>query len=355
MEEKNKKSRIEIIVFASLMLLLGLSLIFSSQINIGLKRLCKAVGANITSGELVVRYIPVGQGDAVAINMPNGEVMVIDAGPKTSTNILAHRVKNTVLKDATDRVIDYLILSHPDIDHSGGACALFEEFEVKNFYRPNVGSTEESSFVLTHDTEEYAELIRKSKQKAHNTYIVNKDYAFEVGEVAVKIFAPIREYTDTNQMSCVVKLTYFEHSFLFTGDLQDEAEADMILAHKSELSADVLKVAHHGSYKATSEEFVDCVRPKYAVICVGNNSYGHPTIQVRNRLDKVGAHIMRTDHGDVAFEADKYTLSVMDTDLIASTIFVAWWKIVLALELALGAAIVGLIIKLKREKSKDEV
>lgn len=337
------------------MLVLALSLAFNDKINTGLKRLSKAIGAEITSGELVVRYIPVGQGDAAAINMPNGEVMVIDCGPKTSTNVFVNYMKHTVLKDATDKDIDYFILSHPDVDHSGGACALFEEFDVKNFYRPNVGSADESGFSLTHDTEEYAELIRKSKEKDCNVHIVDPNYFFNIGEVEVKIFAPLRVYEDTNQMSCVVKIMYYGKSFLFVGDLQSTAEQDMIDEYGEELHADVLKVAHHGSYKATTEEFLECVMPTYAVICVGNNSYGHPTMQVFNRLTAVGAEILRTDYGEIGFEADKYTLSVMDTDLITSTIFVAWWKIVLALEILLSVLIVKTIIALRRNKKEIEL
>ena len=115
---------------------------------------------------------------------------------------------------------------------------------------------------------------------------------------------------DANQISVVTRLTYGEHAFLFTGDAEMDLEEHMV-ASGLELSADVLKVAHHGSKTSSSTAFLRAVSPKYAVISCGFNDYGHPTPEVLSRLAQVGAQVYRTDlSGDIVFVSDGINLSL---------------------------------------------
>lgn len=356
MEKKNEKTWLKTIILGIFIAIFALSLFFSGKIDAKLNKLAKSIGVNISKNELIVHYISVGQGDAIAINFPNEEVMIIDCGTKISTNVLVKYIANNVLKDRNNRDVDYLVISHPDIDHSGGGCAVFEEFDVKNFYRPNIASIDETGFAMVSETPEYAELINKSKTEGCNINIVDKNYEFNVGNAQVKIFAPLRAYSSTNEMSCVVRIKYLEKTFLFVGDLQDTAELDMLEAYGNELKADVLKVGHHGSYKATSLDFINCVKPEYAVISVGINSYGHPNMQVINNLKSVNATVLRTDElGDIRFCVSNSGLSLLDEGEVCSTIFLKWWKIVVVAEIGLSILLVIEVVRVRKLRKRDEI
>lgn len=355
MEKENEKTWLKTIILAIFIVIFATSLIFCNKIDAGLDSFAQSIGVNISKNKLIVHYISVGQGDAIAINFPNEEVMIIDCGPKSATNVLLDYIANNVLKDRENRDIDYLIVSHPDIDHSGGGCAMFEEFDVKNFYRPNIACADESGFSRICETPEYAELINKANAEGCNINVVDKNYEFSVGDAEIKIFAPLKSYSSTNEMSCVVKIKCLNKEFLFVGDLQDTAEYDMLEAYGNEFKADVLKVGHHGSYKATSVDFINCVKPEYAVVSVGINSYGHPNMQVINNLKSANITVLRTDEmGNIRLCVDENGLNLLNSAEVCSTIFLKWWKIVLLVEIGLSILLVIKIVKLKKLKKRME-
>lgn len=131
--------------------------------------------------------------------------------------------------------------------------------------------------------------------------------------------APVSDsYSDLNNCSAVVKIEYLNSSFLFTGDAEIPAESE-IMAQNCDLRADVLKVGHHGSKTSSSAAFLQKIKPKYAIISVGNNSYGHPAPEVITRLEDVGAKVYTTrDCGTVVVETDSnnYTLSNNTTAIV---------------------------------------
>ena len=141
--EKKKKEYIRIIILTICTLILMISAIFSSPISSGIKKLLFKTGVKICDDELVVHFVDVGQGDASIITFPNGQIMMIDAGPKASQNVLLEYIRDNVKHITKNFTIDYLLLTHPDTDHSGGMCAIFEQFDVKHFYRPNIASKSE--------------------------------------------------------------------------------------------------------------------------------------------------------------------------------------------------------------------
>ena len=347
--EKKKKEYIKIIILTVIVTILLISVIFSSSISIAIKKMLFKTGVKICDDELVVHFVDVGQGDASIIIFPNGQTMMIDAGPKGAENELVEYIRNNITSGGNNQVIDYLILTHPDTDHSGGMCAVFKNFDVKHFYRPNIASISEdvNDFIAVCDINEYKEVINTSiDEQGLETNIINQNYTLNIGDVKVEIFAPLRAYSTTNSMSPVIKVTYLGQSFLFAGDIQMDAEHDMLVYYSSQLDADVLKVAHHGSNTSSSEQFIAQVSPQYAVISVGSaNSYGHPSYETVVTLQKHKVQIIKTYDNIVRFSLGDQGLELLDRDIVISKVFVEWKVIALILSTILVAVELVFIIK----------
>lgn len=358
MEKKQKKEYAKIIVLGVLILVFAFSAIFNSQISSVIKGLLYKFNISINDKDLSVHYIKVGQGDAIAIRFPNSEIMLIDAGPKDSQNSLVKYLKNEVLKSDKDLAIDYLILTHSDIDHSGGVCAVFKEFEVKNFYRPNIASASENKndYAMKVDGMEYDEAIKTSiKEKDLSTKIINQEYCFSVGKSKIEIFPPVKAYNTTNKMSPIIKISSFDKSFLFAGDIQEESESDMVKFYKSKLDADVLKVAHHGSNNSTSQEFINAVSPDYAVICVGVNTYGHPHFTTISNLENANIKVYSTFNDNVRFICNKKGIKVLSSKTTQSYEFVEWWVVATGIDVVLLINLTVVTIIFIKNKRKEEI
>lgn len=352
MEKKQIKKYIQIVIISVLILLFGISTIFTSAISRGLKNLLFKGNVRANS-DLVVHFIDVGQGDAIAIKFPNEQIMLIDSGPKISQNYLIEYIQEKVMVSNNDLVIDYMLLTHSDIDHSGGMCAVFAEFDVLNFFRPNIACETEQikDFALKSTLDEYNEVITSSKaEKGINVSVINQNYEFNVGDATIQIFAPLKGYDTTNEMSPIVKISYLGKSFLFTGDLQEEGEKDMIKKYGTTLNADVLKVGHHGGANSTSAEFVYAVSPQYAIICVGKNNYGHPSFATIEKLQSSGAIVMTTDENAIRFVCAKDMFGVLPKNKIHSYEFVEWWIIALIFEIILVLILCKIIVEFVKNK-----
>ena len=353
--EKQKKRFVKIIILSTIIVVLALSCVFNSKISSLLTTgLYKGLDVRTNSDDLVVHYITIGQGDAVAIQFPNRQTMLIDTGPKSGQNNLISYINGNVIKDNMLPTIDYVLLSHPDIDHAGGMCAVFGGFNVKCFFRPNVASLseDESGFALKSESDEYDEVIKAAKcEDGIKIEKVVEYFQFYVGKVKVEIFPPVGVYDTTNEMSQVVKISYLGKSFLFTGDIGFAAESDMIAKYSNKLDADVLKVAHHGSKNSTSEQFVDMVSPEYAVICTHKNLYGHPALRVIATLEDSGAKICRTDLMHIRFVCSKDYFGLLKQDTIKSYVSMQWWKIALAIDIVLIIVLLKDLVKMFRNKS----
>ena len=353
MEKKQKKKYVQIVIVGIVMLLIALSTIFSSSISNGIENILYKADIRANKQDFVVHFIKVGQGDAMAITFPNGKVMVIDSGPKDCQNMLVEYIKSNVMSSNNDLAIDYAILTHSDIDHSGGMCAIFSEFDVKTFFRPNIASKSENSnnFAIETELVEYNELINLAQQeKDVEIYTIDEEYRLRVGDVLVEIFPPIKKYNTTNEMSCIIKITYLNKSFLFTGDIQGNSEDDMLDYYGEMLDADVLKVAHHGSNTSTSVKFAETVSPDYAVICVGPNTYGHPHLGVISTLEDVGATVLTTQDNSVRFVCGPDLFGVLNENVTHSYEFVDWWVIALVIDIILAIYLINVIINTKNQK-----
>ena len=250
----------------------------------------------ITPGEeLKVHFLDVGQGDSIFIELPTNETILIDASIKDASDKIIN-----YLKEEKVSKIDYVFATHPHSDHIGGMSAVIKAFDIGQIYMPKA--------VTTTKTYENLLLTIKDKNlkiktaKAGNTII-------DTDDLKLVVLAPNQDsYESLNNYSIVLKLTYKEKSFLFTGDAETLSEKEIT----GDVEADVLKVGHHGSRTSTSQAFLNKVNPSYAVISVGfNNDYKHPHQEVLDRLEKKNIKIYRTDqNGDIIFTTDGYNIDV---------------------------------------------
>ena len=281
----------KLLIYLTLILILEVLVIFASPINYRMERALLSQSRMVTTeNNLLVQFISVGQGDAIAINLPNGELMLIDTGPKNKNVTYTNHLEKSVLNSRNDKIIDYLILTHADLDHIGGTLRLLKNFQIKHLFMPKIPS----------NSKYFQELQEFLVGKYEYDFLDGQDIV-DLGECEFRLFDTGIE-TNTNDSSAVVKLEYLDKSFLFTGDISSRAEEKLLEKYSVQLDSDVLKVAHHGSKTSSSSEFLDVVSPKYSVISVGDNNYGHPTAEVLDRISVVGSEILRTDRdGSILF------------------------------------------------------
>lgn len=226
-------------------------------------------------------FLSVGQGDACLVAFPTGERIMIDTGPFESRD---HLVDQLHALDV-DR-LDAVFVTHGHADHTGNLLTLVRRFDVPRVY---FGGSEG----------DYGDLLKKVRRRGAACTPLQEGDRFSYGEAVLTVLSPLnnRAYDDDNGSSAVLRLTYGDNGALFMGDADMQAEEYMLFRyHRSELSADVLKVGHHGSSGSSSLRFLKAVSPALSVVSVGrNNEYGHPTLETLARLALTGTRLLRTD------------------------------------------------------------
>ncbi|WP_075618888.1 MBL fold metallo-hydrolase [Paenisporosarcina indica] len=248
-------------------------------------------------GQLEVHFVDVGQGAAQVIIAPNKKVMVIDGGNNNDEDVMVAYLKQLGISK-----VDILIGTHPDADHIGGIDAVIDSFDIGKIYMPKAQK----------DTETFESVLLAVQAKGLKVSTAKAGLELDLDPtLQVKMIAPVDDTnSDANELSAVVRLQYGEQSFLLTGDIGMPTEEKLIQSGEN-LQASVLLVAHHGSHTSSSEAFIKNVQPKYAVIQVGKNSYGHPTSEVLDRLSNHKASIYRNDtDGTIVFTTDGKTIDV---------------------------------------------
>ena len=267
-------------------------------------------------GELRIHFIDVGQGDCTLVELPDGKSMLIDGGNGTKpTKKKILRYLNALKIDT----IDYLVITHGDVDHCGSLNEVIKYKGVQTAFLPFCQPKEGSEYARLYDT-----LTQGNCSWAYGSSLVknlsssNEKYPFSVAflyphskDVSDAMESGIFPSQDKgNYYSTVVYLEYMGIRTLFTGDIPQEIEEQMQTADENALYAnigvtlrdlDLLKVSHHGSKDANSKSFLDYTAPKTAVIsCGADNPYGNPSDTVLARLNNVGSQIYRTDvHGNI--------------------------------------------------------
>lgn len=273
--------------------------------------------ASRATGDLKIEFLDVGQGDSAFITFPNGETMLIDGGGRVNYGSsdddadapfeldlprIGEMVVSEFLWEKGYSRIDRLVVSHADADHSQGLTDVVRNFAVGEILIGAVPATDS----------EMAELLAQAKRYSVPVRQIGKGDTFEIAGVRIDVLWPVSASHPTgsdNNSSLVLRMSFGGQRFLFTGDIEKEAEAE-ILANGSPLGSDVVKVPHHGSRTSSTQGFVNAVSPKVAVIPVGRRSmFGHPHPEVVDRWRLVGTEVTTTgSKGTITIKTDGNTL-----------------------------------------------
>lgn len=253
--------------------------------------------ARSTDAVLTVAFLDVGQGDAIFIEAPNGHQVLIDGGKGSA---VLEGLGSTM--PLSDRSIDVVIATHPDLDHIGGLPGVFERYDVGMFLEPGVEDDGSDYQALHHAVRE--EGLTPQYVRAGMVLMLDKD-------IYLRILFPDRDVStvEANTGSVVLELVYGETEFLLTGDSPQTIEEHLVDLGAMR-GSDVLKLGHHGSKTSSSAQFLTAVHPQYGVVSAGcDNQYGHPHQEVLDRATAVGIELLSTcTEGTIVFQSDGNTV-----------------------------------------------
>ncbi len=245
--------------------------------------------------ELFVHFIDVGQADCALIEYGDYH-MLIDGGNRDDGQLVVSYLDQQGIES-----LDAVVCSHAHEDHVGGLPSVLAVFPTDAIYAPT----------KTYSSKIFDDFLYYADQQRQEVIIPNPGDTFFLGDVQVTVVGPVESYADPNNTSIVLRIDFGESSFLFTGDMEVDAENDMldywVERNSSEIvNVDVLKVGHHGSNTSSGYRFLYAVNPAYGVIPVGaDNDYGHPHVEPMARLHQAGITLFRTDEmGTVTASTD---------------------------------------------------
>lgn len=401
-EEFNKKViTIKLVLILVVGIILGVSCIFSKQIEnllgIGDKESGFVSSEILQDSKLSVHYIDVGQGDSTLICLPDGKVMLIDAGTSKAGDYVVNYIKALEID-----TIDYFVATHSDADHVGGAEKVFDAFQIKTVYRPFQISVkngvptqyEKLASYITDDTLDcnqategvYAEFLRCAYTETYSDGAETKnaevwcsydgiviDSTLSAEEFSIEFFAPVRvqgysafDYAQTqtygyptksytshsdNNASPIMLLEYNESSFMFTGDAAFDAEEDFLASLTTDEESrfndiDVYQAGHHGSNTSNSQELLELITPTYVVVSCKNSAYGHPGEDFVERLKtlphEVNDYLLITEKiGNIVFAfKDDGTLAYTALKAGDMQVTIYWWHIAVGAFLAISIIII---------------
>jgi competence protein ComEC len=263
---------------------------------------------------LSVMHIDIGQGDAALIKFPNGKTALIDAGEATEYFDNGERVILPLMDKLGIDTIDYGFISHVDSDHYKGFLSIINKHRVRQIYKPKLDPKLQKDI----DLENY---LRANgvpfKYYSKEIIPIGNSCIYVLNDTTNHYF----ESLSSNDQSGILKLVYGNNSFLFTGDASTKVESDYVSKYKTFLQSNVLKAGHHGSRSSTSEEFLEYVKPNYAIISAGvMNKFHHPHKDIVERFNQNKISIVRTDKsGAIMFRADGYKIEEINWKKLEST------------------------------------
>lgn len=257
----------------------------------------------IDKSPLSVHFIDVGNADCTLVKSPRGNIL-IDAGEQDDEATIIQYLRKFKVKR-----LDYVIATHPHADHIGSMPKVLKSFEIGEFIMPRM--TEK----IMPTTQVYKDLLQTIKDRNIKAEYAEPGRIIKLGDVSLKLFSPLREYENINDMSIVTKLTYKSFSAMFMGDAESDVENDLLSKYnKSEFKAQVLKVAHHGSSSSSTKRFIDAVGAEYYYVpCGVGNKYGHPSAETMDTLKAKNGSIFRADYnGNVVVLSDGERVNVIN-------------------------------------------
>lgn len=251
---------------------------------------------SVSGDGLTVHYIDVGQADCALLSC-DGEYMLIDGGNRGDSQLVVSYLEQQGVEQLTA-----VVCTHAHEDHVGGLPSVLAVYPAQAVYAPT----------NTYASEIFDSFLHYTDQQGLSVTIPAPGDVLTLGEATLTVLGPVKSYPDTNNTSIVLKVEYGETAFLFTGDMETQAETDMLdyWEGRMDWNCDVLKVGHHGSNTSTGYRFLNEVNPTYGVISVGaGNDYGHPHEEPLSRLKQAGVIVLRTDKlGHVIASSDGTTL-----------------------------------------------
>jgi competence protein ComEC len=252
------------------------------------------------NSHLQITFFNVGQGDSALIHFRNGQKMLVDCGPDKKVMQKLGKYLN-----GTDQIIDYMLITHFDLDHYGGCVDVLKRYDVKHVVTNGYTKPNDSYWIAWNE----------AAQNEHAEFkVINQVETWSIASTTLEIISPnatqiYKPSDDTgNNHSIVFRLNDpIQHlSVLFTGDIEEPTEkllVDQFCVEKKFdcpiLKAKILKAAHHGSDTSSSNDFVEAVHPEKVIISVGKfNKFGHPSLRVLRRLERLPTQILRTDLND---------------------------------------------------------
>ncbi|MGN1162602.1 MAG: ComEC/Rec2 family competence protein [Christensenellales bacterium] len=337
MSKKNKSDissarrtiTIKIVIFLTICLIVGLSFFFKTPIEnfINFKYAGEQASNDIDQSGLVVHFVDVDQADAIAIKFPNNKTMLIDSGDsKEGSNTKLLNYLDNKFFAGREKVFDYLLITHSDADHVGGAVSVYEKYQVNYTFYPDVDENK---------TQTFKKFIDAMKNEPDSMYETNNsgDKIVE-GGVVIDFYSPFYNAitnANANNQSPIMIMNFAGRKIMFTGDAGQDLEKDVLKNYsETDFDVDVLKVAHHGSRTSSCKDFLDVAKPEYAVISCGkDNKYGHPTDETLERLKSAGVKdncLYRTDNnGNVILSISSNGVLAFATDNSTyTTVFIKW-------------------------------
>lgn len=242
-----------------------------------------------------LHFIDVGQGDSAFIELNDNRTMLIDAGESEYGATVISYIKKLGYSK-----IDFVVATHPHSDHIGGMEEVIKAFDIGSVYMPKASNNTKTFEGLLTAIQNKGLKINTAK---NGVKIIDEQ------DICIDVLSPVSDsYSNLNNYSVVLKITYKDNKFLFTGDAEADAESEI----SADISCDLIKVGHHGSNTSSGSAFVKRTKAKYAVISCGeDNKYGHPHKEILERWQNTGAQIYRTDiNGTVIATSDGKSITI---------------------------------------------